>query len=69
MYQKDNSLEDRQKPSDYSVDKNGHGNYGPSEERPVIVLGLIVWVVQDDETLDNRACKDAAHSECGDPRK
>jgi hypothetical protein len=30
VYQKDNSFEDGQEPSDYSVDKNAHGNYSPS---------------------------------------
>ncbi|KAK7750475.1 hypothetical protein SLS62_007554 [Diatrype stigma] len=69
MDQKDHAFEDGQEPSNHSVDKNAHGNHSPGEKCPMKVLRFIFWVVQDDEPLDHRSCKDAAHSECGDPRK
>ena len=69
MDKKDNTFENRQQTGDYNVDENGHSNHGPGEECPVKVLRLIVWIVQDDETLDDSARKDATHSEGSDPCK
>ena len=69
MDEKDSTFEEGQQPSEHNVDENAHSNYSPSEQRSVKVLRLIIWVVQDDEPLDYRTRKDAAHGKCGDPRK